>query len=77
MPVGEGGNQQQGVAIATQAFYEWPPSPHESAVPEHEELASVKTKDVCGTQLIAGAHFSKRMLGFAVTRSVLTPTCRS
>lgn len=35
--IGEGGNQQQGVAIATQTLYEWTPPPHESAVPKHKQ----------------------------------------
>lgn len=80
--IGEGRKEQQGVAIAAQALHKWSSTPHESSIPEIKG-GDVKQQNkrniimlLCG-DIHPLSHFSRRMLGFAVTRSVLMPTCFS
>lgn len=35
--IGEGGNEQQGVAVGAQTLHEWTPASHESPVPENTQ----------------------------------------
>lgn len=87
--VGEGGKKNHGVSIGVEFLHKWTATGDKGPVPVgagwggEEKQLILTTKQGEYHRLTVQkenrplAHFSWMMLGFAVTRSVLTPTCFS